>query len=148
MQRSKAEVYLHFVWATKRRLPLITPEVERGVYRCIASESKRLGCLVLGIGGMPDHVHLVLKTTTTLSPARIMQYVKGASSRYVQEQFPHTAFSWQENYGVFSVTRSHLERVLAYVHGQKEHHASGRLWPEWEDAWETVVDTSPADHAS
>jgi putative transposase len=146
MQRSKAEVYLHFVWATKRRLPLITPEVERGVYRSIASESQRLGCVVLGIGGMPDHVHLVLKTTTTLSPARIMQYVKGGSSRYVQERLPQAAFGWQENYGVFSVTRSHLARVLAYVHGQKEHHASGELWPEWEDAWETIGDVSPSNH--
>jgi len=148
MQRSKAEVYLHFIWATKRRLPLITPDVERGVYRCIASESARLGCVVLGIGGMPDHVHLVLKATTTLSASRIMQQVKGASSRYVQDQFPEAAFGWQENYGVFSVTRSHLQRVLAYVHGQKEHHASGRLWPEWEEAWETVEETPSSDRVT
>lgn len=63
---------------------------------------------------------------------------KGASSRLVNEQVaPGSGFAWQEGYGVFSVSRSHVERVKAYVLDQEAHHAAGRTWPEWEETEET-----------
>ncbi len=78
-------MYLHFVWATKRRLPLIVPEVERRLYGCISAEARRLGCEVLAVGGMPDHVHLAVAMPTVLSPAKLMQQVKGVSSHFASE---------------------------------------------------------------
>ena len=61
MQKSKAEHYLHFVWTTQQLHPLLTPEVEKSVYRCIQVEAKRLKCAVLALGGLPDHVHLAVR---------------------------------------------------------------------------------------
>jgi putative transposase len=137
-RHNKAEIYLHFVWATRLREPWITPEIERAVHRCIDGEAQRLGCSVLALNGMPDHVHLLVMVATRLSAAELMKQVKGVSSRFVNDALPgQEGFRWQEGYGVFSVSRSHVQRVVGYIQNQKQHHESGTLWPEWEQTDET-----------
>jgi REP element-mobilizing transposase RayT len=138
-QRSKVEFYAHLVWTTRQRAPLLTPEFERRVHRCIQSEAERLDCIVLAVNGMPDHVHLVVRMPSKLAVARLAQAVKGNSSRFANDALGFGgAFDWQQNYAAFSVSRSHLKRVVAYVRRQKEHHAAGRLWSEWEETEEIV----------
>lgn len=61
MRQSKIEIYLHFVWATLGRNPFITTEIEREIYRCIENEARQMGCEILALNGMPDHVHLLVK---------------------------------------------------------------------------------------
>jgi REP element-mobilizing transposase RayT len=135
MRRSKAEVYFHFTWATKNRLPLLTPDIERRLHRCIASEIQRLGCQVLAINGVEDHVHIVLKAPTNVSPAQIAKQAKGVSSHFARESISDCeSFNWQEGYGVFSLSRPHKDRALLYVQNQKQHHANGTVWPEWEES--------------
>ena len=58
-RKSKVEIYIHYVWATKNRAPSLDPEIERAVHRCIASEAKSLGCDVIALNGTEDHVHLL-----------------------------------------------------------------------------------------
>ncbi len=132
-RKNHVEVYLHFVWATKLRLPLIAPEIERRLHGCISAEARRLGCEVLAVGGMPDHVHLAVPMPTVLSPAKLMQQVKGVASRFASEHLVPQGelFVWQEGYGVFSFSRSHLDRVIRYIRNQKQHHTSGDMWPTW-----------------
>jgi putative transposase len=135
VRQTKAEIYLHLVWATWRRQPLVTEEIERAVYRCIEKEVRRLQCNVLAIGGMPDHVHLVVKIRTTVSAAQLAQKVKGVSSTLARDQLlpPDTFFGWQDGYAVFSISRNHVKRVIAYVEDQKRHHSKGTLWTDWEE---------------
>lgn len=132
MQQSRAEVYLHFVWATYRRLPLLTPGVEQAVYRCILRQVRDAGCEVLAIGGMPDHVHLAVRMATTAAPADLAQRAKGVSSTVARRMLGGDTFGWQDGYGVFSFSRSHARRVVAYVRNQRRHHGAADLWPEWE----------------
>ena len=116
MRQSKTEVYLHLVWATLRREAFVTAEIERAVYRCIASEAHRLGCAVLAIGGMPDHVHLCLKLPASVPVSKLMNQVKGVSSHFVHDQLsPDLPFQWQEGYAAFSVGRNQVKSVIAYV---------------------------------
>jgi REP element-mobilizing transposase RayT len=70
---------------------------------------------------------------TVLSPAKLMQQVKGVSSRFASEHLLPTGelFVWQEGYGTFSFSRSHRDRVIAYIRNQKQHHASGEVWTTW-----------------
>ena len=134
MRQSKVEIYLHLVWTTRLREPLVTSEIERPVYRCISQETGRLGCTVLALNGMPDHVHLLVRVPSRTSVAELARQVKGVSSRFVNEQLPgHEGFRWQEGYGAFSVSRSHVDRVKTYVERQKLRHGTGELWPEWEE---------------
>ena len=140
MRCSKSEIYLHFVWTTHQRLPLITPQVEQQVYTLIQSGAKRCHVEVLAIGGMPDHLHLVVKKPTTISEAQLMQRVKGVSSTAMRNQVTVNdgMFRWQENYGVFSFHKAQIDRVVAYVHNQKRHHTANQLRPDWEEPDEEV----------
>lgn len=133
MRRSKSEIYLHFVWATHQRLPLITTAAEQIVYGCILKEAHKHGCEVLALGGVADHVHLLLKMPAKHSPSFLMQRIKGGSSTFARDHPASSGnfFGWQDGYGVFSVSRTHKKRVAEYVHNQKQHHADqapgGRL---------------------
>jgi putative transposase len=134
MRRTKAELYYHFVWSTYQRLPLVTLDIEARIYTNLVAEAERQGCHVLAIGGMPDHIHLLVKAPTRASPASLMQHIKAVSSTFVRKEvLVDQLFGWQDGYGVFSLSRSHKDKVIDYVRGQKAHHAAGKLWPEWEE---------------
>ena len=134
MRRNKLDICLHFVWATWDRLPLITEEIEREVYRCLEQACRAEECEVLAVGGMPDHVHLLLLSHNTVTAATLMNHVKGGSSRFISEKLrPGQWFSWQANYGCFSVSRSHRQKEIGSIENQKQHHSLGTLWPDAEE---------------
>ena len=81
MRRSKSEVYVHLVWTTHNRHSWLTPMLAAPVYACITGVAQRLGCVVLAIGRMPDHVHLVVNLPPRTSIAQLAQQTKGASSK-------------------------------------------------------------------
>ena len=139
MLRSKAEVYLHFVWRTWRSEPLISEEMEQRLYTCITREAEALGCSVYAVNGMPDHVHLVIKLPTTVTIANVAKQVKGSSSTLARNQLSATGFfGWQDRYSAFSVSRWDLKKVIAYVRNQKTHHLDGSLIPQLEVTEEQV----------
>src|SRR5207244_658465 len=75
------------------------------------------------IGGVADHVHMLLSLPANLSIAKALQLIKGGSSKWIHETFPaQRHFSWQEKYGAFSVSISHLEKTIQYIKRQEEHH--------------------------
>ena len=134
VRRSKAEIYLHLVWATHNRQPWLTPELAPPIYERVTATARRLRCTVLGLGGMPDHVHLLVRLPPITSISLLAQQVKGSSSRLAREVSQcEEIFRWQEGYGVFSVSRSHVSRVVSYVENQAKHHANKRLWSDWEE---------------
>jgi putative transposase len=132
MGHSNLEYYLHLVWATYQREPLLMGDTEELTYACIRAEARRMNCTILAIGGIADHVHLVVQPPSTLGPAQIAQQIKGAASRFVNDK--GIAFKWQAGYGGFSLSRPHLKVVIPYVQNQKRHHAENRLWLDWEPA--------------
>ena len=138
MPDSSAKVFLHFVWATKWREESIPPDLERRVHRIIQAEAQRLRCDVLAIGGTMNHIHLFVSFSRTITLARFMEQIKGTSSRFINEtaeQIMEDAekhFSWEPGYGVFSVGVNQTAPVIAYVNGQKEHHATGQIKTHWE----------------
>ena len=138
MSHCHKEIYLHLVWATRHREPLLTPQIERRIHRCIQSEAERLGVTVLAIGGLTDHVHFVVQIPANLSISDLMKQVKGVSSRFALSELvgkenllPY--FGWQEGYSVFSLSRSHLDKVIPYVRNQRQHHADQTTWLTWEE---------------
>lgn len=143
MQRSKVEMFAHLVWATRERRPSVHSGVEDQIFGCIRGEVARLKCDVLALNGLPDHVHLVVKLHSTIAVARLAQAVKGVSSGMANNELGFEgAFDWQDHYAAFSVSRSHLKRVIGYVDRQKQRHATGNLWAEWEEIeveWDLVV---------
>jgi putative transposase len=85
------------------------------------------------IGGMPDHVHVLLSLPSTLSIAKGMQLIKGGSSKWVHETFPeHRLFGWQVKYGAFSVSVSRLQSAIEYIRNQAQHHRKMSFQEEFE----------------
>ncbi len=77
----------------------------------------------LAIGGIEDHAHVLLSLPSTITIAKAIQLVKGGSSKWVSDTFPsHFDFEWQEGYGAFSISISHVGSTIAYINNQLEHH--------------------------
>ena len=115
--------WLHCVFSTKERRPLITPPLQERLWPFMGGIARQNRMKAIEIGGTPDHVHILLSLPATLSIAQALQLLKGASSRWVHETFPeHRRFQWQEKYGAFGVSVSLLDQTIRYIQGQEQHH--------------------------
>jgi putative transposase len=121
----------HIVWATKGRQPLITPEMERVLYPVLVDKCSEHGGWPLAASGMPDHVHLVVAIPPSVLISRFVGTIKGATSYVLKSEF-HTDFAWQEGYGIFTVSKKSVSDAVAYVRNQKQHHADGTTYPDYE----------------
>jgi len=144
MHRDVLALYIHLVWATWDRLPLITPAIERPLHRVIASEAQKMGCIVLALNSVPDHLHLLVRIPSTLAVAKLVKQLKGVSSHFVNHTLkPDQLFKWQGFYGAFSVSRWDVEQIVAYIQRQKEHHKIGTLLAELETVSEEIRPDQP-----
>src|SRR5579885_3409055 len=134
MRRSKVDVFVHVVWTTWDRLPLLTPERKRQAYKVIGAKCQELGVDLIALGGVEDHVHMLVRLPATLSIAGLVKHVKGASGHLLatQAESEQAFFRWQGAYGVFSVSPRHVRQVSDYIARQQEHHAASTLILEWE----------------
>ena len=132
MKRSSAffQLVYHFTWATKNRLPLITPLVEARLYPYIGYKCNELGYQLHAVNGIPDHIHVLVSLTPTILVAEVAKNLKGASSHYINnESGLDEPLYWQDGYGVVSLRESEIPIVVAYIVQQKEHHQAGKLSP-------------------
>lgn len=121
-------LFYHFVWTTKARLPLITDDNREQLYAAIVAKVETLDGIVHALNGMAEHVHLVATVPPNVPLATFIGQIKGSSSHLASRLRPDlAAFAWQAEYGVVSVSESHLPAVVRYVSLQKQHHASSTL---------------------
>ena len=134
MPQSLAAVYVHVVFSTKNREPLIDPELATRLFPYIGGVLRGSKNVLLASGGMPDHVHLLISIGREQSISEMIGSLKSASSRWVHDTFPSRgAFAWQSGYGAFSVSPSQVDAVLRYVEGQEEHHRIRSFQEEYRD---------------
>jgi REP element-mobilizing transposase RayT len=125
--------YYHVVWATRDRRPDIEPRFEERMFGEVLSAAQRLGATVHAISGTADHVHLVASIPPTISVSAFVGQLKGGASHFVnRECAPDVPLVWERGYGLFTLGPGQLPRVVAYVRGQKEHHAQGTVSPAME----------------
>jgi len=115
--------YYHCVFATKRREQLIAPEIQPHLHAYIGGIARNHKIVPIAIGGMPDHVHLLLQMPSMLLVPRAMNLIKGSSSKWMNECYGNQFwFDWQDGYGAFTIGHSQVNRTVAYIRNQKEHH--------------------------
>ena len=115
--------FYHAVYSTKRRTPWLTAAVEPRVHAFLGGIAKDLGCTPIAINGMSEHVHVLLRFPSKIALDDLLRHLKSRSSKWIHETFPELrAFSWQEGYGGFTVSKSGVDRVEQYIQQQKEHH--------------------------
>ncbi|MEX0648377.1 MAG: IS200/IS605 family transposase [Balneolaceae bacterium] len=118
------QVYIHYIFSTKNRKPLIRPEFEKRLWSYISGIGNEQGYPVLAIGGMADHLHILVSLSPTVSFSKTIQSLKGSSSKWMNDNFYEDSrqFKWQSGYGAFSIGRSGLTSTKKYIHNQKKHH--------------------------
>jgi REP element-mobilizing transposase RayT len=123
MAHSLANVILHIVFSTKLRERKIGDAIRVRLHAYMAELGRDMGCQVYRVGGTADHVHLAVGLSRTCSIADFVKKIKHTSSSWIKEQGREFYdFSWQAGYGVFSISISHLEKLVAYIENQEEHH--------------------------
>lgn len=133
MPASHTHLYVHLVWATWDRLPLITAAIEPRLYVALAEKCRELKCVPLAVGGIADHMHMLVRLHPTIAVATLVKELKGSSSHLVTHELAVGAFfKWQGSYGAFTLREEEVPSILRYIRGQKEHHAAGNVWPKWE----------------
>lgn len=127
MRHPHARLYVHLVWATWDRAPLITPEIRNRIYPAMQHQASRLGAEIIAIGGIEDHVHVRARFPPTLSISDLVGRMKGASSHMVT-QVVGQPFKWQGAYGAFTLSKSRLAGARDYVLNQESHHRNGTTY--------------------
>jgi putative transposase len=123
--------FFHLVWATKKRQPFITPQIEADLYAVMASKCRDMRSLAIEINGMPDHVHIIAAIPPSMPVSDVVKNMKGTSSRFVHTTFA-APFEWQPGYGSLTINRRDLKAAISYVKRQKERHATNRVYAELE----------------
>ncbi len=125
MRRTHAEVYVHLVWSTWDRQPLVGPGLRQALYACMRQGCRELGCQALAVGGTEDHVHLLVRMVPQVSISELAKQVKGSSSHLATHQLGAGGrFRWQGGFGATTVTPGDVPHVARYIAHQKEHHAA------------------------
>jgi putative transposase len=123
MPNTYTQIHIHTVFTVQNRICLISNLWKDQLYKYITGIVQNNGHKLLIINGMPDHLHILFGFRPTQSLSDLMQDIKGDSSRWINEnKFVPGKFSWQEGYGAFSYSKSHLPSVIKYIQRQEIHH--------------------------
>tara|TARA_R110002096_G_scaffold24760_30_gene78072 strand:- start:228 stop:680 length:453 start_codon:yes stop_codon:yes gene_type:complete len=123
MAQSLHSNFAHLVFSTKNREPMINGEVSARIHSYMAGIVIDNGAVLIAINGMPDHVHLLIKSSKNISDANFVKELKGGSSTWINEQrLVGGRFQWQAGYGWFSVSPKDTNLVESYIQKQAEHH--------------------------
>jgi REP element-mobilizing transposase RayT len=123
MSQTYQQIYIHIVFSVAERAPMISPDWEHKLYSIFIKIIRDRGHKTICIGGMPDHVHILLSLNTSDSIAALVQTLKITTSKWIAEKrICKCRFKWQNGYGVFSYSDKDLPAVKEYIKNQKEHH--------------------------
>ena len=133
MPQSLAQIYLHVVFSTKHRAPLLLDaELRSRAHAYLAGTCRNLDSPSITVGGIADHVHILCRLSKTICIADFVRELKRESSKWLKEQSADLAsFYWQNGYGAFSVSPGHVEELKKYIANQEQHHSSESFQAEF-----------------
>lgn len=120
---SLVKILLHIVFSTRKRAPLIDAALQAELYPYMAAIIRQRGATLIALGGMPDHIHILLRMKADHKLSDLVRAAKAISSKWVHER-PESIpdFAWQEGYAAFSVSLSNEAKVRNYILNQEAHH--------------------------
>jgi putative transposase len=131
MPSTYSNILLHLIFSTKNRRELITPEIEPRLHEYLGGAIRGEKGVCYAIGGMPDHLHMLLRWRTDATISDLMRNIKSGSTVWVKETCGQD-FAWQTGYSVFSVSQSAKDDVASYILRQREHHEQRSFTDELE----------------
>jgi putative transposase len=134
MANTYHQVYIHCVFAVKYREAVIEKTWRSKLFGVIGNLINETGCKTIIVNGVDDHVHCFLALKPIISISELMKTVKSKSSKYINDNLlTKKRFEWQEGYGVFSYSHSHIDAVYKYIANQEEHHKKQTFREEYLD---------------
>ena len=134
MAQSLAKVYLHIVLSTAHREAVLAEDWQEELFQVLGGTSTNTGCSSLTVGGVADHVHMLIQLSRTITIADCVSRIKSTSSMWInQTRGLPTQFHWQNGYGAFSVSQSNIEKVREYIRRQPEHHTKQSFQDEFRE---------------
>jgi REP element-mobilizing transposase RayT len=132
MGQTLVKNYIHIVFSTKQRKPLIRKDIEAELHTYLGGICNRLDCQILKAGGYTDHVHILCMLSKNIPLAKLVEEIKSHSSKWMKTKSPaYKDFYWQNGYGAFSVKPSEVDHVMDYIERQHEHHDTIRFQDEY-----------------
>ena len=123
MSQTYTKLLIHAVWSTKRREKVIDAEMRPRLFNYMSGIAMNIGVIPLAVGGVEDHVHVLLWLKPDQSISKVIQTIKSNSSRWLNQTFPESAFRRsQRGYSAFSIGVAQVERTERYIRNQAEHH--------------------------
>ena len=131
MASTHLSLHYHLVFSTKGRAPIIGAAWRERLHAYLGGVVRNVEGVPEAIGGVADHVHLLIGLRATVRLADVVRDLKAVSSRWVHDEIGERAFAWQEGYGAFTVSASQREAVREYVTRQEEHHQKRTFQAEY-----------------
>jgi putative transposase len=132
MPNTYTQIHLQFVFAVKYRKAMIHASWKEELHKYITGIVQAHNHKLLAINSMPDHIHILVGMRPTQSISDLMQDIKSNSSKWINEKgFSERKFYWQEGYGAFSYSLSHVQNVINYILNQEEHHRKKSFQEEY-----------------
>ena len=131
MSHSYSSNRIHIIFSTKNRTKCIPDDFQPKLWAYMAGIAKNQSFDAIIIGGVADHVHALLLLPPTMPLAKAVQFLKGSSSKWINET--GRDFAWQEGYGAFSVSASQTPDVVRYIANQRAHHAKKTFEEEFQE---------------
>jgi putative transposase len=132
MGQSLVKNYVHIVFSTKYRQPLIRSPYEEELHSYLGGICKNLECAPIIVGGYTDHIHILCRLSQKITLMKLVEEVKSHSSKWIKTKHESLRnFYWQNGYGAFSVNPAEVERVVSYIANQHAHHGKKTFQQEY-----------------
>jgi len=123
MANTYSQIYLQFVFAVKDRARLINQQYKEELHKYITGLVSHRKSKMLAVNSMPDHTHLFVGFKPVISISDFIKEIKVESNEFINgKKWVKGRFSWQDGYGVFSYSHSHIDKVIKYILNQEKHH--------------------------
>lgn len=133
MANTYTQIYIQVIFAVQERACLIDKSWKEELFKYIAGIFRNQRVKMIAIGGVEDHIHILLGMNPAIALSDLIRDVKAFSSKFVNEKgWVSGRFCWQEGYGAFSYSRSQVDTVARYVLDQEKHHAKRSFRAEYE----------------
>ena len=134
MANTYTQIYLHVVFAVSARVCVIAADRREELQKYMTGIVTRQNQKLIAVYCRPEHTHILLGLKPNIRPSDLIGDIKTGSTNHINEQrWLGCHFSWQEGYGAFSVSHSHLARVADYIHHQERHHRRRSFGDEYAD---------------
>jgi putative transposase len=123
MGQSLVKNYIHVIFSTKNRIPLIDKEIEIELHNYLAGICIKLDCHIIKVGGYNEHIHILCLLSKKVPLIKLIEELKSTSSKWIKSKgIKYQKFYWQGGYGAFSVNPTQINSVVEYISKQHEHH--------------------------